>query len=184
MLRVSNKHQPFLCRTFSQAGNLFEGRRVRQHQLRRSLPGIAGGAAPRRRHRNSGKRARDFGARGGVQRKAAQTASGEERTSKSVLSCGQFLDKVSIDGMAKPRGKSVKSTVNYIQKSCQLGKNSWGLAGRLQFPLQTSPFCCPFHCRVIRSGDAKVGTSLVHLVQNNVGVVAKLLTAVRQSQTY
>lgn len=127
MLRVSNKHQPFLCRTFSQAGNLFEGRRVRQHQLRRSLPGIAGGAAPRRRHRNSGKRARDFGARGGVQRKAAQTASGEERTSKSVLSCGQFLDKVSIDGMAKPRGKSVKSTVNYIQKSCQLGKNSWGL---------------------------------------------------------
>lgn len=64
---------------------------------------------------------------GGVQRKAAQTASGEERTSKSVLSCGQFLDKVSIDGMAKPRGKSVKSTVNYIQKSCQLGKNSWGL---------------------------------------------------------
>ena len=127
MLRVSNKHQPFLCRTFSQAGNLFEGRRVRQHQLRRSLPGIAGGAAPRRRHRNSGKRARDFGARGGVQRKAAQTASGEERTSKSVLSCGQFLDKVSIDGMAKPRGKSVKSTANYIQKSCQLGKNSWGL---------------------------------------------------------
>ena len=100
---------------------------------------------PTSKQRKAGAR---LGARGGVQRKAAQTASGEERTSKSVLSCGQFLDKVSIDGMAKPRGKSVKSTVNYIQKSCQLGKNSWGLrslnraglAGRLQFPLQTSPF--------------------------------------------